>query len=396
MNTTTTLGYPTTYSRPPHSRLARALGRESFTRRFDWTLFAAALALSVLGALLVYSATRTVGPGEDPQAYLKRHVLNGVLGLLLGAMTMWFDYRQLRAYAPVVYVGSILGLVAVLSPLGSTIKGAHAWIQLPGGFSLQPSEFAKVALVVGLSMLLAERRDAQTEPQGRDVLVALGIAAVPLALVMMQPDLGTAVVMAMIVLGILTIAGTRLSWLVGLLVTGATAAFVAVKLGVLDQYQVDRLLAFTNPGYDPQGVGYNANQARIAVGSGGLWGVGLGNGSQTSGQFVPEQQTDFVFTVAGEELGFAGSALIVLLFGVILWRALRIATRADDLFGTLVATGVVCWFTFQMFQNIGMVLQIMPVTGVPLPFVSYGGSSMIANWMAIGLLENVHLRRAIR
>jgi len=165
---------------------------------------------------------------------------------------------------------------------------------------------------------------------------------------------------------------------------------------VLDQYQIDRLLAFTNPNLDPQGIGYNTNQARIAIGSGGLWGVGLFHGSQTSGQFVPEQQTDFVYTVAGEELGFAGSFLIIVLFGVILWRALRIAMRADDLFGTLVATGVVCWFTFQMFENIGMVTQIMPVTGVPLPFVSYGGSSMFANWMAIGLLENVHLRRAIR
>jgi rod shape determining protein RodA len=392
----TTLGYPTSYSRPPRSRFGRALGRESFLRRFDWLLFGAALALSVLGGLLVYSATRNVGPGEDPQAYLKRHALNLVLGLLLGAMTAWFDYRQLRAYAPIVYVGSILGLIAVLSPLGSTINGAHAWIVLPGGFSLQPSEFAKVALVVGLAMLLAERRDAQTEPQGRDVLVALGIAAVPLALVMLQPDLGTAVVMGMIVLGILTVAGTRLTWLAALLVGGALAAFVAVKVGVLDQYQIDRLLAFTNPNLDPQGIGYNTNQARIAIGSGGLWGVGLFQGSQTSGQFVPEQQTDFVYTVAGEELGFAGSFLIIVLFGVILWRALRIAMRADDMFGTLVATGVVCWFTFQMFENIGMVTNIMPVTGVPLPFVSYGGSSMFANWMAIGLLENVHLRRAIR
>jgi rod shape determining protein RodA len=392
----TTLGYPTSYSRPPRSRFGRALGRESFLRRFDWLLFGAALTLSVLGALLVYSATRNVGPGEDPQGYLKRHGLNLALGLLLGAMTAWFDYRQLRAYAPIVYVGSILGLIAVLSPLGSTINGAHAWILLPGGFSLQPSEFAKVALVVGLAMLLAERRDAQTEPQGRDVLVALGIAAVPLALVMLQPDLGTAVVMGMIVLGILTVAGTRLTWLAALLAGGALAAFVAVKVGVLDQYQIDRLLAFTNPSLDPQGIGYNTNQARIAIGSGGLWGVGLFQGSQTSGQFVPEQQTDFVYTVAGEELGFAGSFLIIVLFGVILWRALRIAMRADDLFGTLVATGVVCWFTFQMFENIGMVTQIMPVTGVPLPFVSYGGSSMFANWMAIGLLENVHLRRAIR
>ncbi|MFZ0324257.1 MAG: rod shape-determining protein RodA [Actinomycetes bacterium] len=376
--------------------MRRAMGRGSWLRRFDWVLLVAALALSTIGTLLVYSATRNVDPGGDPQAYLKRHVLNLLVGLGLGAMTMAFDYRQLRAYAPIVYIGSILGLVAVLSPLGSSINGAHAWILLPGGFSVQPSEFAKVALVVGLSMLLAERRDAQTEPQGRDILVALAIAAVPIALVMLQPDLGTAVVMGMIVLGILAVAGTRTAWLVGLLAVGALGAVVAVKVGVLDKYQIDRLLAFTNPSYDPQGVGYNTNQARITVGSGGLFGMGLFHGTQTSGSFVPEQQTDFIFTVAGEELGFIGSGLILVLFGVILWRALRIAMRAEDLFGTLVATGVVCWFTFQMFENIGMVIGIMPVTGVPLPFVSYGGSSMFANWMALGLLENVHLRRALR
>jgi len=391
-----TLGYPTTYSRPPRSRVRRALGRSSWMRRFDWVLFVAALGLSVLGTLLVYSATRNVDPGEDPQAFVKRHLLNLLVGLGLGAMTMAFDYRQLRAYAPIVYIGSILGLVAVLSPLGSSVNGAHAWILLPGGFSVQPSEFAKVALVVGLAMLLAERRDAQTEPQGRDVLVALVIAAVPIGLVMLQPDLGTAVVLGMIVLGILAVAGTPTTWLVGLLLAGGLAAFAAVKVGVLDQYQIDRLLAFTNPDYDPQGVGYNTNQARITLGSGGLLGMGLFQGTQTSGNFVPEQQTDFIFTVVGEELGFVGSALIIVLFGILLWRALRIAMRAEDLFGTLVATGVVCWFTFQMFENIGMVVGIMPVTGVPLPFVSYGGSSMFANWMALGLLENVHLRRAIR
>ena len=168
------------------------------------------------------------------------------------------------------------------------------------------------------------------------------------------------------------------------------------RSGCLDQYQIDRLLAFANPELDPQGVGYNTNQARIAVGSGGFFGAGLFHGTQTGGDFVPEQQTDFIFTVVGEELGFVGSAGLLLLFGVLIWRAMRIAMRAEDLFGTLMATGIVCWFTFQMFENIGMVIGIMPVTGVPLPFVSYGGTSMFANWMAIGLLENVHLRRSVR
>ncbi len=392
-----TLGYPQTIpTRRRRSLASRATGRDSLLRRLDWVLFLAALGLSVAGAVFVYSATRVVPGGEDPQAYLKRHLLNLVIGLGLGAATMLFDYRTLRAYAPFVYVASVIGLIAVISPLGVTINGAQAWISLPGGFSIQPSEFMKVALCVGLAMLLAERRDGETEPQLPDVGFALLIAALPIGLVMLQPDLGTAVVMGMIVLGILAIAGTRLSWLAVLLVIGVVGAVVAVKVGVLDEYQIDRLLAFANPELDPQGVGYNTNQARITVGAGGILGAGLFQGTQTAGGFVPEQQTDFIYTVVAEELGFVGSAAILLLFAVLLWRALRIAMLAEDLFGTLMASGIVCWFAFQMFQNIGMVIGIMPVTGVPLPFVSYGGTCMFANWMAIGLLENVHLRRALR
>jgi rod shape determining protein RodA len=391
-----TLGYPQTISRSRRGSLvSRATGRDSLVRRFDWVLFIAAFGLSVAGAVFVYSATRVPTDGGDPQAYLKRHILNLVIGLVLGLATMLFDYRTLRAYAPFVYVASVIGLVAVLA-VGTSVNGAQAWIQLPGGFSLQPSEFMKVALAVGLAMLLAERRDGETEPQLPDVGFALLIAAIPIALVMLQPDLGTAVVMGMIVLGILAVAGTRLWWLVALVVLGVVGAIVAIQIGVLDQYQIDRLLAFTNTDLDPQGVGYNTNQAFITIGSGGIFGVGIFEGTQTGGGFVPEQQTDFIFTVVGEELGFVGSAGLIVLFGVLLWRAMRIAMRAEDLFGTLMATGIVCWFTFQMFQNIGMAVGIMPVTGVPLPFVSYGGTSMFANWMAIGLLENVHLRRSVR
>jgi len=222
------------------------------------------------------------------------------------------------------------------------------------------------------------------------------VAAVPMALIMLQPDLGTTAVMAAIVLGVLAVAGVSTRWMVGLVAAGVVAATVAVRSGFLSTYQVDRLAAFANPQLDPQGFGYNVNQSLITVGSGGLTGQGLFHGSQTNGLFVPEQQTDFVFTVAGEELGFIGSALIVLLVGLVLWRGLRIAARADDMFGRLVAVGIVCWFTFQAFENIGMTLGIMPVTGVPLPLISYGGSSMFANLMAIGLLENVHLRRSLR
>jgi rod shape determining protein RodA len=391
-----TLWSPTVSQRGRKRSLAsRAGARASLRRPLVRGLGLAVAALLALGTVLVWSATRQreLDAGLDPQAFLKKHLLNITIGLALAVVTTMLDYRMLRAYAPFVYGFSVLGLLAVLSPLGSTINGAHSWIQLPGGFSTEPSEFAKVALCVALPMILAERRDAETEPRLNDVALTLGIAAVPMGLVMLQPDLGMTVAMGVVVLGILAVAGTPSRWLVVLLASGSFAVFVAIKLGVLATYQVHRFAAFANPKLDPQGAGYNVNQAKIAIGSGGLLGKGLFHGSQTNGKFVPEQQTDFIFTVAGEELGFVGAAAIVLLLLVVLWRAIRIAMLAEDLFGVLMATGIVCWFTFQAFENIGMTLGIMPVTGLPLPFVSYGGSSMFANLMAVGLLQNVHVRR---
>jgi rod shape determining protein RodA len=258
---------------------------------------------------------------------------------------------------------------------------------------VQPSEFAKVSLVVGMSMLLAEKRDAEDEPRDVDVVLALAFAAVPLALVMLQPDLGTAMVVCALVLGLVAVSGAPIRWVVGLVVGAVLVAYLAVVTGVLKDYQLDRFRAFYDPTADPKGAGYNVRQSLIAVGSGGVDGQGLFHGAQTQGKFVPAQQTDFIFTVAGEELGFVGAALVIALIGLVLWRAGRIAMQAEDLFGRLVATGILCWFAFQAFENVGMTLGIMPVTGVPLPFVSYGGSSMFANLIAVGLLQNVHMRR---
>jgi rod shape determining protein RodA len=392
-----TYGYPASFPRRHPSPAARVLDRTSPLRRLDWVLLLTTLALSAIGAILVWSATRfndrlTEG---DPDAFLKRHLINLAIGLALGACTMLFDYRMLRAYAPFVYVLSIVGLLLVLSPLGQTINGSHSWIVL-GGLSIQPSEFAKVALVVGAAMLLAEKRDAEDTPRDVDVLLMLALAAVPTALVLLQPDVGTIMVLGAIIFGMIAVSGAPRRWVLGLLVALIVGSAAVAQLGLLEQHQLDRFAAFANPQLDPRGVGYNTNQARIAIGSGGLTGKGLFEGPQTNGQFVPEQQTDFVFTVAGEELGFVGAAGIVLLFGVLLWRTLRIAARADDLFGTLIAAGVGCWFAFQAFENIGMTVGIMPVTGLPLPFVSYGGSAIFANFMAIGLLQNVRLRRSAR
>jgi rod shape determining protein RodA len=264
---------------------------------------------------------------------------------------------------------------------------------LPAGFSVQPSELAKVSLVVGMSMLLAEKRDAEDTPRHVDVLLALAVAAVPLTLVMLQPDLGTALVICALVLGLVAVSGAALRWVVGLVAGAVLVAFVAIQTGMLKDYQLDRFRAFYDPSADPKGAGYNVRQSQIAVGSGGVDGQGLFHGAQTQGQFVPAQQTDFIFTVAGEELGFVGAATVVALLGLVLWRVGRVAMQAEDLFGRLVATGILCWFAFQAFENIGMTLGIMPVTGVPLPFVSYGGSSMFASLLAVGLLQNVHMRR---
>lgn len=374
------------------TRARRAREHGGVLVRLDWPLLLAALTLSLVGALLVWSATRrTMG-----ETLVTKHLVNLVIGLTLGAGVSLVDYRGLRAYVPALYLASMAGLLVVLTPLGSTINGSHSWIVLPAGFSVQPSEFAKVALVVAMALLLSEQRDADDTPRHADVLLALVVAAVPLGLVMLQPDLGSALVLVALLLGVVTASGAPARWIAALLVVGAVGVGLALTTDVLDSYQKDRLTAFADPTADPRGIGYQTRQVRIAIGDGGTWGQGLFHGAQTQGGFVPYQQTDFVFSVAGEELGFVGAGAVVALQAFVLWRALLVARRAEELFGRLVAVGVACWFTFQVFENVGMNLGIMPVTGLPLPFVSYGGSSMFASWLAIGLLQNVRLGMSAR
>lgn len=365
--------------------------RDSVFRRLDWGLILPVVALGVISALLVYSATRA-GNRADPEAFLKKHLLNLGIGVVLYGVVASFDYRLLRAYAPILYGLSLIGLVAVLTPLGATINGSHSWIVLGGGFQVQPSEFAKVGLVVLLAMLLGEPRDGEVGPGNRDILIALVLTGTPAALILLQPDLGTTMVFGAVVFGMLALSAAPKRWTIGLTLGGIATAALVVMMGLLKDYQIARFTAFLDPTADPRGAGYNAAQAKIAVGSGGLTGKGLFNGEQTTGQFVPEQQTDFIFTVAGEELGFLGSLAIVILIAIVIWRGLRIAVHANDLFGTLLASGVVCWLGFQTFENVGMCLGIMPITGLPLPFVSYGGSATFATMIALGLLQGVHLR----
>jgi rod shape determining protein RodA len=258
---------------------------------------------------------------------------------------------------------------------------------------LQPAEFAKVAIIVGMAMILAEKRDGEADPRDIDVFQALLVACVPIILIVLQPDAGTVAIIAGAVLAIIAVAGARSRWLFGLVAAALTGAYLFVQFDIIEEYQLDRLRSFVDPTADPSASGYQLRQSRITIGSGGLFGKGLFNGPQTNGRFVPAQQTDFIFTVAGEELGFFGSATIIILLGIVIWRAARIARMSNNLFGRLVAVGVMAWLAFQTFENIGMSMGLMPMTGVPLPFVSYGGSSMFATLIAVGLLQNVHARR---
>lgn len=373
----------------------RRARKGSFFAGFDPILTVAVGALLVIGTLLVYAATRDwyAANGLDPEYYLKRHVINIAIGLLLAWGTTVIDYRLLRAYTPFIWGAAVLGLIFVLIPgVGSEVNGAKAWIPLPGGFQIQPAEMAKISIIVGLSMLLSERRHDSDEPTGKDILRALAIAAIPMGLILMQPDMGTVLIISASVVAILATSGAPTKWVAGLLILAVVGGIVVTKAGVISEYQIKRLQSFVDPNADTQGAGYQLRQARITVGSGGLLGTGLFDGPQTNGRFVPEQQTDFIFTVAGEQLGFLGSGLIILLYLVILMRAFGIARRSADHYGQMVCTGVIAWFAFQTFENIGMTLGLMPMTGVPLPFMSYGGSSMFATLIGFGLLQNVNAR----
>ena len=362
---------------------------------FDKLLTFAVVGLLLIGTLLVYAGTREWfrSYGLDPEYYFKRHTLNIIIGGLLAYGTTLIDYRLLRAYTPIVWVAAVIGLIIVLIPgLGSEINGARAWISLPGGFQLQPAELAKIAIIVGMAMILADRDQSDKDPTDLDVLKALAIAAVPVLLIVAQPDLGTVLIISAAVVAMIGASGAPARWVIGLLLAAIVGVFAAVQTGAVSSYQVARLQSFVDPSADPQATGYQLRQSRITIGSGGLLGKGLFEGPQTNGRFVPEQQTDFIFTVAGEELGFVGGSLILFLYFLIFLRAFAICKRSSDLFGRLVCIGVIAWFGFQTFENIGMAMGLMPMTGVPLPFLSYGGSSMFANLIGIGLLQNVYAR----
>lgn len=370
----------------------RARIQSAPVRHVDLVLLGATLAVSALGLLMIYSSTRprTKTSGISPYYFVERQGIAIMVGLLVMAAVMAIDYRKMRDIAPLFYLGTIGLLLAVLSPFGSTSKGTQAWFQLPGGFQFQPSEFAKFGLIIAVAGYCYQHRG---DLDLRRLAVTVGLAGVPLALVVMQPDLGTAMVMGLVVLAILAVAGVKGRHLAVLFVLAVVGVVGVVNLGMLKQYQVDRLTGFLDQSNDTSRSTYNLNQSKTAIGNGGFLGRGYLNGSQTNLSFVPEQHTDFIFTVVGEELGFVGGATLLALFAIIVWRTWRSALLSSDFFGTLACVGIAAIFAFQVFENVGMTMGIMPITGIPLPFVSYGGSATIAYFACIGLVLNVHMRR---
>jgi rod shape determining protein RodA len=370
--------------------MGRWANREGTLRHLDPTLIVVALGLALFGLFMVYSATqqglRTLG--EDPGFYLKKQIAFLMLGFVLMAIVATFDYRLVKVYAGIAFAFLLFTLLLVLTPIGDETAGAQRWIAL-FGFQFQPAEIAKVTVVAALAAYLSELREVRLDHVWR----AAGIAATPMFLIFLQPDVGTMMVFATVLIAALLVAGARARHILILLGVAVFGAIIAFHLGIVKDYQIARLQSFLDPAADPLRAGYNLQQAEIAIGSGGLFGRGYLNGSQTNLDFVPEQHTDFVFTVVGEELGFVGAILLLALFAVLVWRGFRIALLSRDAFGTLLATGVVTMLAFQVVVNVGMTMGIMPVTGIPLPLVSYGGTAMLTNWAAVGLLLNIHMRR---
>jgi len=360
-------------------------------RHVDPVLIAAALGLAVIGLLAIYSATHQslAAVGLDPGRFVKRQVTFLAVAVIVLMLAASFDYRLLKVYAGIVYVSSLALLILVRTPIGTSVKGAQRWFEV-FGFQLAPSEVAKLALIAMLAAVLSEVRGELTV---QDVFRTAALAAVPALLVFLQPDLGSSIVFAAILVGMLVVAGARARYLALLALTAVMLIVAGFQVGLVREYQIERLRAFLDPASVSQDALHNREQAEIAIGSGGLLGVGYGKGSQTNLDFVPEQHTDFVFTVVGEEFGFAGAVVLLSLYGVLLWRAFRVAMLSRDPFGTYLAAGIASMLALQMFVNVGMNVGIMPITGIPLPFVSYGGSSLLLNFAAVGLLLNVHMRR---
>lgn len=347
--------------------------------KIDYVLLFLMVILVIFGLIAIYSAN---GKDISKKSEFYHQIIFFFIGLIFLTLFVVIDYRSLASIEIYLYVLNLLFLTAVLV-MGKEALGAQRWIAI-GAYSFQPSEFAKILLIICLAARLSQENALLPEK----LAGTLVYIAIPMAFIMKQPDLGTSLVLIAILFAMLYVRGLNPIFILGL-----TALGLAVAPFLLKPYQKDRLLVFLNPDIDPTGAGWNLTQSTIAIGSGKLWGTGLLSGTQTQLKFVPEHSRDFIFTVLGEELGFVGGAALIALYFILLWRAVKIAKDSRDNVGALIATGITALFFFHIFVNIGMTMGIMPVTGIPLPFLSYGGSSLITNMMAIGLLLNISIRR---
>jgi len=373
------------------------------TRRvadFDLVLVVTTLATAVLGVVMVYTGSRSTAAsaGLSPHYFLNRQVFFVFLGVIVMVALAAMDYRRLELVGMVIYGLSIAGLLGVFV-IGHSAQGAGRWINV-GPIEVQPSEFAILGLIIALATFVARRIDGLT---WRDLLRMLVMAGVPILLVLKQPDLGTAIIMVIILVVMLAVAGLPVRTLFLLSIGAAVMFFLAIKIGpkigLLHGYQFSRLGSFldqNSKNASIQGSIWNVQQSKLAIGHGGAFGTGLGHGVQTNGGYVPEQQTDFIFSAVGEQLGFFGSTLVLAMLGMIAWRVMRNAQLARDTFGRMLCAGVFTFIAYSTFQNAGMAMGIMPVAGVPLPFISYGGSAAICFFAAVGISISVRRHRGRR
>jgi rod shape determining protein RodA len=359
--------------------------------RPDWLLLISYMALSALGLMMIYtaSAPRLEALGASPTRELEEQAAFVLIGFMAFGVVSLISMATIRPWASAIYLGSIVTLVLVLSPLGSSVKGAQRWMQL-GPIRFQPSEIAKLAVILALAALLS----AAAKPMRWDrVARAVGLVTLPAVLIFLQPDLGTMLTFGFIAGVMIFVAGATWRQVAALVVAGLIGTVGLFQVGAIKEYQITRLTAFLDPVSDVLNTQYNQYQSQIAIGTGGLFGKGLFNGTQTNLRFVPEQSSDFIFTAVGEQLGFVGSLLVLVLFGIMIWRVLVSAANAATRFGQLVATGVAALLAFHVFVNIGMTVRLMPVTGLPLPFMSSGGTVFVMMSVALGLAHSTWLRR---
>ncbi len=367
---------------------ASAAVDERSANRTDWILIGTSTVLAMFGLLMIYSATRATGTIS-----MERQMMFAAVGAVMALVMSLIDYRDLRHRVPVVFGLTVLALVAVF--FFPARNGAQRWIPM-GPFAFQPAEFAKIVAILASAAILAPERpnyDTSRLKWSR-ILMVLGIVAPVMGLIFIEPDLGTMLVFVFVAFVMFFAAGA--SWRQVAIMTfgGISAVVLAFWSGLIADYQLARFRVLIDQDLDPQGIGYNLLRSKLAIGSGQLTGRGLFQGDATNFRYIPEQETDFIFTAVGEQLGFVGGLLVLLAFGVVLWRLLVIAANARDRFGALVTIGIAAMLMFQVFVNVGMTVGIMPITGIPLPFMSLGGSSFQVTTMALGIANSVWLRRS--